>query len=315
MEPVFNVVLPVFGIILSGYACGRFQLLGPASSEALNKFVYFVALPVLLFYAMARVHPDEILNWPFLAAFGGGSIIVTIFGIIFARIVFRTRLSEQAMFGMVSIFGNTGYMGIPLSIVAFGDAGALPAIVATVFQTIIMIPIYAVMIEADLRGERGLTAAVNVTKSLTRNPLMISSVAGLAWSFTGISIPTPVATFCEILSAAAGPSALFAVGMFLVGKPLLHGIGETGSVTAIKLLIHPVVTWALFTFVFEVEPLWYAIGILMSALPAGALCFVVAQNYNVYVQRTSAAILISTIAAGVTLSVLFLSPLMQVTAP
>ncbi len=315
MEPVFNVVLPVFGIILSGYACGRFQLLGPASSEALNKFVYFVALPVLLFYAMARVHPSEILNWPFLAAFGGGCLIVTIASVLFARVVFKTRLSDQAMFGMIAIFGNTGYMGIPLSIVAFGDAGALPAIVATVFQTIVMIPFYAVMIEADLRSERGLTAAINVTKSLTRNPLMISSVAGLAWSFAGLQIPVPIATFCEILSGAAGPSALFAVGMFLVGKPLLAGIDEVASVTVIKLFVHPIVTWVLFTYVFEVEPLWYAIGILMSALPAGALCFVVAQNYNVYVQRTSAAILISTIAAVITLSILFLSPIMQVPAP
>lgn len=315
MEPVFNVVLPVFGIILTGYACGRLEVLGPASSEALNKFVYYVALPVLLFYAMARVHPDEILNWPYLGAFGGGSVAVTVIGVLVARYVLRTRLSEQAMFGMVSIFGNTGYMGIPLSIVAFGDGGALPAIVATVFQTVFMIPVFAIMIEADLRGERGLTAAMNVTKSLTRNPLMVSSVLGLVWSFSGVAIPAPLATFCEILSGAAGPAALFAVGMFLVGKPLRHGIGEVGLVTAIKLLIHPLVTWCLFAYVFDVAPLWQAVGILMAALPAGALCFVVAQNYNVYVQRTSAAILISTLVAVLTLSVLFLSPVMQVGAP
>ena len=315
MEPVFNVVLPVFGIILSGYACGRFKLLGPASSEALNKFVYFVALPVLLFHAMARVHPDEILNWPFLGAFAGGSFIVTFVGILFARWVFKTRLSEQAMFGMVTIFGNTGYMGIPLSIVAFGDAGALPAIVATVFQTVIMIPIYAVMIEADLRGERGLTAAIAVAKSLTRNPLLVSSVAGLAWSFGGLKLPVPVDTFCGILSGAAGPAALFAIGSFLVGKSLTQGLSEITAVTVFKLLVHPAVTWLLFAYVFEVEPLWQAVGLLMAALPAGALCFVVAQNYNVYVQRTSAAILISTIAAVLTLSALFLSPAMQVPNP
>ena len=53
MEPIFNVVLPVFAIILTGYACGRLGVLGPASSEAINKFVYFVALPVLLFFSMA----------------------------------------------------------------------------------------------------------------------------------------------------------------------------------------------------------------------------------------------------------------------
>jgi len=315
MEPIFNVVLPVFAIILTGYACGRFGALGPASSEAINKFVYFVSLPVLLFYSMARVNPAQIFNWSYLGAFAAGSLITTVIAIVFARTVFRTRLAEQSMFGMVAIFGNTGYMGIPLCIVAFGEAGALPAIVATVFQTIIMIPLYAVLIEADLRGERGLRAAFEVSKSLARNPLMISSVAGIAWSFTGLPLPASVETFCSILSGAAGPSALFAIGLFMVGKPLFHGFGEVASVSAFKLFVHPLITLVFFLYVFDVEPLWQAVGLLMAALPAGALCFVVAQNYNVYVQRTSAAILLSTIVAVLTLSVLFLSPLMQVAVP
>jgi malonate transporter and related proteins len=78
--------------------------------------------------------------------------------------------------------------------------------------------------------------------------------------------------------------------------------------------VHPLITYVFFMYVFDVEPLWRAVGILMAALPAGALCFVVAQNYNVYVQRTSAAILLSTIVAVLTLSALFLSPVMQVPA-
>lgn len=312
MEPIFNVVLPVFAIILAGYACGRFGVLGPASSEALNKFVYFVALPVLLFFSMARVDPDVILNMPYLLAFGAGSVITTLLGIFFARLVFKTRLAEQSMFGMVSIFGNTGYMGIPLCIVAFGEAGALPAIVATVFQTIVMIPFYAVLIEADLRGEKGMKAAWEVTKSLGRNPLMISSVAGIGWSFTGLALPAPVQTFCEILAPAAGPAALFAIGLFMVGKPLFYGFPEISALSVFKLLIHPVITYVFFIYVVDVDPLWQAVGILMAALPAGALCFVVAQNYNVYVQRTSAAILFTTLLAVITLSVLFISPLMKV---
>ncbi len=315
MEPIFNVVLPVFAIILTGYACGRFGVLGAASSEAINKFVYFVALPVLLFFSMARVNPDQIFNWPYLGAFAAGSVITTVIAILFARWVFKTRLSEQSMFGMVAIFGNTGYMGIPLCIVAFGEAGALPAIVATVFQTVVMIPFYAVLIEADLRGERGLNAAWGVTKSLARNPLMVSSVAGISWSFTGFALPAPVETFCAILSGAAGPSALFSIGLFMVGKPLFYGFREISALSVFKLLIHPAITLVFFLYVFDVEPLWQAVGMLMAALPAGALCFVVAQNYNVYVQRTSAAILFTTLIAVVTLSVLFQWPVMQVGSP
>lgn len=86
MEPIFNVVLPVFAIILTGYACGRLGALGPASSEAINKFVYFVSLPVLLFYSMARVVPAQIFNWHYLGAFAAGSIIATVLGILLSLI-------------------------------------------------------------------------------------------------------------------------------------------------------------------------------------------------------------------------------------
>ena len=312
MEPIFNVVLPVFAIILSGYICGRTGVLGPASSEAINTFVYFVALPVLLFFSMARVVPSEIFNMPYLGAFAAGSVSAMMIGIFLARVIFRTRLAEQSMFGMISIFGNTGYMGIPLCIVAFGEAGALPAIVATVFQSAIMLPVFVVLVESDLKGQKGLKAALEATKSLTRNPLTVASIAGIIWSFTGVALPAPVETFCSILSGAAGPSALFAIGLFMVGKPLFHSFSEVALASMLKLFIHPLITWLFFAYVFEVEPLWQAVGILMAALPAGALCFVVAQNYNVYVQRTSAAILFSTIIGVVTLSALFLSPIMQV---
>jgi predicted permease len=54
MSAVFNVVLPVFAIMLAGYLAGRFRVLGEPSSEALNRFVYFVALPALFFISMAR---------------------------------------------------------------------------------------------------------------------------------------------------------------------------------------------------------------------------------------------------------------------
>src|SRR5690606_27894378 len=66
MSAVINVALPVFAIILAGYGSGKLGLLGQASSEALNKFVYWIALPPLLFLAMARAPVAETLNWPFL---------------------------------------------------------------------------------------------------------------------------------------------------------------------------------------------------------------------------------------------------------
>jgi len=315
MEPIVNVVLPVFAIILCGYGAGRLNLLGAESSEAINKFVYFVALPVLLFYSMARVDPAEIFNWPYLGAFTTGSFATLLIAMMVARLFFKSRLAHQSLFGMIAIFGNTGYMGIPLAVLAFGEAAALPAIVATVFQSTVMIAFAVILIEIDLSDEKGGRALLGVIRPLLKNPLLVSSSAGILWSISGLDLPASVQTFCSILSAAAGPSALFAIGLFVVGKPLLHGFSEVASASALKLLIHPLITWLLFRYVFDADPLWQAVGVLMAALPAGALVFVVAQNYNVYVQHASAAILLSTIAAVLTVSALFLTPAMNPVLP
>lgn len=311
MEPIVNVVLPVFAIIFAGFLAGQSGLLGEASSEALNRFVYWVALPVLLFYSMARVSPAEIFNGPFLAAFGLASLATMAGAFVIARYVFKGGLPENALFAMTSVFGNTGFMGIPLTLVAFGEPGTLPAIVATVFQTAILVALTAALIELGRAegGQRGNVAWV--LRSLAKNPLLISPIAGIAVSFTGLRLPDPVANFCDILAPAAGPCALFAIGLFLVGKPLRRGLGEVAVMTVLKLVVQPLVTWWLAFHVFEVEPLWATVAVLVAALPAGANCFVLAQAYGVYVQRTSAAILISTVAAVATVSVLFALPVMQ----
>ncbi len=312
MEPIVNVVLPVFAIILAGYLSGRFRILGEESSEALNRFVFYVALPVLLFYSMARVEPAQIFNWPFIGAFATGSVATMAIAMLAARIMFRTQFSEKVLFGMTAVWANTGYMGIPLAIVAFGDAGALPAIIATVFQSVVLLVLVTALIEMGRRGP-GLGGIGQVLTALLRNPLIISPALGIAWSIAGWRLPVPVATFCAILSPAAGPAALFAIGLFLVGKPIRRGFGEVAAMTMFKLVVHPLVTWWCVSNVFELDPLWSAVAILLAALPAGANCFVVAQNNGIYVHRTSAAILVSTILAVVTVSILFgLEPLASV---
>jgi hypothetical protein len=72
MRAILDVILPVFAIILTGYLAGRIKLLGPDSSEALNKFCYWFALPPVLFLGPARVPLDQVFNLPFIATFMGG---------------------------------------------------------------------------------------------------------------------------------------------------------------------------------------------------------------------------------------------------
>ena len=310
MRPVIEAVLPVFAIILIGFGAGRYRLLGPASSDALNRFVYFIALPVLLFHALARTKPEQIFNLPFLAAYIGGQSLLLLIAGSLALVAFRRPLQEASLFAMASVFGNTGYMGIPLAAAAFGEPAAVPAVIATAFGTawIIAVVTFGVELGLTAHGRPYRHVMADIATALAKNPLLGASLLGIAWSLTGLPLWTPLDRLCGILGAAAGPCALIAIGLFLVGKRLSSGPAESGAMVALKLVVHPLLTALLALFVFDVEPLWATVAILMAALPTGANVFVLAQRYDVYVERVSAATLLSTILAVVTLSALFTWP-------
>jgi predicted permease len=306
MIAVLNVVLPVFGIVLAGYLCGRFGVLGAASSEALNAFVYYVALPALFFVSMARVPLSDILNWPFLFAYGGGALLAALLAVFAGGLWFRNRVAEQGLHGLSAIFSNTGYMGIPLLITAFGQDAALPAIIATVLNGAVVMAIGIVIVEVDISRGQGLAHVLaDAAKGVLKSPLVLSAAAGIAYSLSGFAPPVAVATFCDILGAAAPPSALFAIGLFMVGRSFAGDTAEITWLVFFKLLVQPAITALIAYSLLDMAPLWSSSAITLAALPTGALVFVLAQQYGVYTRRATAVILASTILSVVTLSVLF----------
>ncbi|GAB4181569.1 MAG: AEC family transporter [Thalassobaculales bacterium] len=305
MDAILNVAVPVFAIILAGYLAGRSGVLSASASQAINGFVYWFALPPLLFHAMAKVPLAEVFNGPFLAAYSGGVLGTFALSMIAGILVFRGRPAELTLQGQTAIFANTGYMGVPLFLAAFGQDGLLPAIILTVYNGALVIGISVVLIELDLlAGERPQRILGGVALSLLKNPLVMSTALGIFWSAVQLPVPTPVANFCQILGASAGPSALFAMGLFLVGKPLAGDMVEISWLVVLKLLVQPAITWWLAVAVMDLDEFWAVSAVIMAALPTGALTFTLAQRYGIYVRRATAATLLSTVLSVITLSAL-----------
>jgi predicted permease len=306
MQAIITVILPVFGIMLTGYAAGRVRLLGEASSEALNRFVYFIALPALFFVSLARVPVGEVLNGPFLAAFGGGVLATFGIALLVGVFIFPNRLAALGLHGLCAVFSNTGYLGIPILLITFGDAGKLPGIISTVIMGTVIMGTGIVLIEADLSQGRGpLKIAGGVLLGVAKSPLILAAAAGLGVSAAGLPVPAPLATFADILGAAASPCALFAIGLFLAGQKVTAGLGEIGWLVALKLVVQPAITWWLAYSVMSMDEPWAAAVVIQAALPTGALVFVLAQQYGIFVQRATATIMVSTVVSVVTLSLLF----------
>jgi len=302
MSILLTVVFPVFAIILAGYLCGKRRLLGEGASAGLNQFVYWVALPALLFRAMARVDTGVLFNGDFWAAYVGGQALTLLIAIAAGCWLFRNSLAEGAMNGMNSIYGNTGFLGIPLAFAAFGEAATIPTIITVVVNSALVVGVTTVLIELALnKASSGAQLLRHVGRALLKNPMLIAPLAGMLWAASGIPLPAALDTYCELLGAAAGPCALFAIGLFLVGKPIAADLGEVGVALLLKLLLQPAITWWLAAELLEMPPLWVAVAVIMAATPTGAGSFVMAQQYGVYVQRTSSVILLSTLLSVLTL--------------
>lgn len=303
MQAVVNVVIPVFAIVLAGYLCGRFKLLGQGGSEALNGFVYYAALPALFFGSLAKVELGEILNWPYLGAFLLSMAVTGIAAFVVGRFVFGARGAALAVQNMAGLFSNTGYMGIPLAITAFGQSAALPAILATVVNGALIMGLYILWIEAERsEGSHLLHVARDALAGVFRSPLVLSAIAGILSSALQLEVPKPLLTFCDIIGAAAPPAALFAMGLFMVGKSFKGDLTEVGALSALKLILHPLATFAIVLWLVDLAPLWRDVLLLMAALPTGSLVFVLASQQQVYVRRATGIILGSTLASVVTLS-------------
>jgi malonate transporter len=311
MRAIFDVILPVFGIILTGYFSGRIKLLGPDSSDALNKFCYWFALPPVLFLGPARVPLDQVFNLPFIATFMGGVAITWLIALVVGVIAFRDRPAVVALALLSGTFSNAGYMGIPLFLAAFGPEGVLPAVISTVSYTLLLVATTVIIVEADLAGQGGAIRAFGkVLKGLATSPLIVAPLSGLAFNMSGLPMPKPLSNFGELLGAAAGPAALFAIGLFLSTRSLRTLVGgkklaEVGWLVYVKLIIQPLATWWLAGY-FGLDAFWRGSAVILASLPTAALCFVLAQQYKQFVERASATILISTVLSPVVISTIMI---------
>jgi predicted permease len=306
MAPVASVVLPLFAVILCGYIAGWWRLLGPQSSEALNAFVYWIALPALFLRGLNLAPLERILDGPLIAAYLAAAFALFALAFATARLVFGARVDAASLYAMTASFPNSGFMGVPLFVLAFGEEGSLVAIIATVAQTITVFPLAIVLVELG-RGSGPLIARLlPVLRNIALNPLLIGALAGFALNVAGVRLAGPADVFVQTLAAAASPCALFALGLFLVGSPLLSGKRELSSLLFLKLLVHPALMWIVAAQLFALGPDVVRDVVLLAALPAGATVFVLAQNYRVFVERGSAAVLATTVVSLLTLSAVFL---------
>jgi len=297
---IFSVVFPIFALILIGYVCGRTGKLGESASIELNRFVVWLALPAQLFHFASSSSWQTLWQPGFIAAFFLSCVAVFILVLVVTLV--RSRDLVAACFsGLSAYYSNTGYMGIPLCVLALGQDGLAPAIIST-FIVFVMFAIATILIEVGIQAHKKSHEIVwSVLKSLCTNPLLLAPVAGLLWSSTDWVLYDPLAQVISFLAAAATPCALVSIGLFLMQKEKSAPQVAWG-ISFAKLIIQPLIDWLIAGPIMELPALWVSAVVIQAALPTGTGPFMLAQYYSADSKVISRVVLLTTVGSLLTLS-------------
>mgnify|MGYP001028201437 CR=1 FL=1 len=298
------VILPIFALIFAGWLARRTGVLGPHATTELNRFVVYLALPALLFDIVAHARWADIWQPAFIGAFGLGALAVFALTIIL-RLRRSRHLADATIDGLNAGYANTGFIGFPLAAIVLGEQALAPTLIATILTVCVLFAIGIVLIEIGLQTEKqSRRLVVKAGRQLLRNPLVIAPFAGALVPILGLSIPESAETFLKLLGGSAAPCALVTLGIFLATKreATERDLRTTTFLSGLKLILQPVLTWGLASFVFGLSPLLTHTAVLLAALPTGTGPFMLAEFYRREAAVTSNVILATTVISLVTIS-------------
>jgi len=303
---VVNLALPFFGLMLAGAAAAKLFHIEERTGDRLNILVLYFALPAMIFRTVSGAPFEQLLNWPFILATSLATFLVFAAAFAFAVLALGAQVHVAGLQASAASYGNVGYMGLILSVVAFGEAAAVPAILIFCFDIAIqfaLVPL-AGAIGTTAHGASRAELGLRIARSVVLHPLFVAAAAGAVSAAIEFEPPTALATFLEMLSGAAAPAALFALGITL-SKRRFSGVGrEFPVIVGLKMFAHPVIVLTILSLIGGFDPLWISVAVLMAALPTAASVYIFAEQYDAYLEGASSSILVTTLISAVTVPAL-----------
>ncbi|MFV2092552.1 MAG: AEC family transporter [Hyphomicrobiales bacterium] len=306
MTNIISLAIPLFALIFLGLLAGKIVPEDRRGLVWINIFVVYLAIPSLIFKLISKAPLEELVNWRYVAGTTLSTYLIFMLMLITAVLIGRASLRVASMQASAAAYGNVGYMGVPLAVAVFGDMAAAPATLILSFDTALFFMLVPLLQAADRPSASLGDALREGAKSIAFNPLILALVAGALAAATSLRLPAPVDATIGYLAAGAAPAALFAIGVTIARQPPGSVNWEIPVISLCKLVVHPMLVLGVMMVMGGFEPMWVEVAVLLAALPTAANVYVLATKFDVYTEGASSSILITTLAAVGTLSVLLL---------
>lgn len=292
-----EAVLPIFGLIVLGAVLRRLPLMDAKGWAGVDRIVYWVFFPALLFAAVARADLNSQLIAPMALGLAAVVVIMTFLLFILARVMDAPRAARSSLV-MGGIRFNT-FLGVAIAEQMFGALGVTLSAICIV----VLVPmVNLISIWTLQRGTPG-GGIFRTLGSLMRNPLLIACVAGLLVNLSGTE-PYPVLmTGVDLLSQAALPLGLVAVGASLAFDTPRKDQDLLAAGVVAKMLVLPALAFGIF-HLLDPGPAAMVVAVMWFALPAAPSSYDMARTLGGDAPLMAGLLTAQLVAAVITLPIL-----------
>lgn len=301
---ILTIVLPLFLVMGLGALGVWTKVFKSEDSHIFSRYDYYVGFPILIFYSLSHTDFQKITNLPFLAT-NVINLLIMVALVLVGAYVFRLKRKLIGIAVIAAVYGNVAYMGIPLNELLFGQEGIGYASIVVGVVSIFALSVGIFLLEFYTRAKPNLR---NIFLDIVKNPLVVAILLGVVASGFHVNFPLPLDSFFNIVSKSASPIALFAIGMFLVGKRHVFTQHKLYIILGVlNLLLLPLITYVVGRL-FGLTGVPFEVSVLQAAMPLAATNFILAEKYKIGEDIVATAIIVSTLASIITLSAWIILP-------
>lgn len=293
---IIGPAIPLFVVLLLGFATGKVVGLGRAGPVALNVLVSYMALPALVFSIVAGTPPRALLPGGFIVAAVLATYLTFMMAFIVMVSVGRMRIGAAALQASAASHGNASHLGVPLSASLFGGEGALAAVLVLWFGTLVQ---YVLVPALNSFGHRrpARLALVEPLRLMLTDPVMVAALLGAGVAYSGLEPASLVSSTVGLIGDAAVPGALFITGLAVASQSLGRVGWEIPVITVAKLLISPLVMLSVLVLIGGIDEDWIATAVLVAALPTAAAVPRMAARLDTYASGAASSQLVTTMVS------------------
>jgi len=295
---IVTTIIPIFVIIVLGWLARVYGFMRPEFLQQANRLVFYLAIPAMVFRSISKTSltgqfDGMVVTLSMLA------VCVVFFCAWILGNIAHVHRSQRGTFIQNSFHGNMGYIGLAVSFYYLGREGFVRASILAGFMMILQNLLAVIALQIFSENNSGARRGGALVLKILGNPIILSALAGILVSMTGIPVPLVLGRCLDILSDLALPLALLIIGASLSFDLVQSRLIPILSAGVMKLILLPGIGYLMYR-ICDVTVAAYLPGIILLASPTATVTYVMAKEMKGDSELAVATISVSTLLSAIT---------------